>query len=310
MLNLFKAVNLDKPFVNRQAHNLKAELYKELLISLGSADNPVRHLHNCMEQVSVLYERGLYDQCHKLIFKTRVFAESYHQISFLFQLLAIEKKIYSIHTTIASDQDVKRMDDESRFIDNELRAINHYSLLSMLLRNHFEKWGSLAPFDPTVQCDLPVGGFYSKLYWYYCKMYLAKIATNNDTLWITEIINLFEANPLMMSLEQKQYQYAAKLYKRGPDTLPAELNDTPDSILIFYQQAALLFEKKEYNAALDLLILLVNAKLTNRYDLQIMSRKLFIACHKSLGNLEIIESLERSAQRFEKKIKYSLRNQE
>ena len=86
----------------QQLSNLKAHLYRQVLSSLRiirQEDNIDMQLHEQLDYVRVLYNKGLYSQSLKLLQKIKELARSYNQITFWLQALFFEKKIESLHIT-------------------------------------------------------------------------------------------------------------------------------------------------------------------------------------------------------------------
>ena len=86
----------------QQLSNLKAHLYRQVLSSLRiirQEENIDMQLHEQLDYVRVLYNKGLYSQSLKLLQKIKELARSYNQITFWLQALFFEKKIESLHIT-------------------------------------------------------------------------------------------------------------------------------------------------------------------------------------------------------------------
>ena len=86
---LKKLPGIEKP----QFANLKTHLYKELLASLRllkSSDSIDLQLHEQLDYARILYNKGLYLQSLKILEKVKGLAKSYHQESFLIQVISLE----------------------------------------------------------------------------------------------------------------------------------------------------------------------------------------------------------------------------
>ncbi len=79
-----------------QLANRKAHLYRQILASLRlleSNDNIDIELHEQLDYARILYNKGLYLQSLKILDRTKENARQHHQLSFLVQVLFLEKKI-------------------------------------------------------------------------------------------------------------------------------------------------------------------------------------------------------------------------
>ena len=77
-------------------------MYKELLASLRllkSTDSIDLQLHEQLDYARILYNKGLYLQSLKILERAKDLAKSYHQESFLIQVISLEKKIETLHIT-------------------------------------------------------------------------------------------------------------------------------------------------------------------------------------------------------------------
>ena len=80
----------------QQLSNLKAHLYKQLLASLRLLKNEENidiQLHDQLDYARILYNKGLYLQSLKILEKIKEMAKGHNQVSFLVQVLFLEKKI-------------------------------------------------------------------------------------------------------------------------------------------------------------------------------------------------------------------------
>ena len=103
-----KIPGVEKP----QLANLKAHLYKELLASLRllkSSDSIDLQLHEQLDHARILYNKGLYLQSLRILEKVKDLAKSYHQESFLIQVISLEKKIETLHITRSGEGAADRL---------------------------------------------------------------------------------------------------------------------------------------------------------------------------------------------------------
>lgn len=88
-----KAQFKKEKFITRlpfEKNYLYAQIIKSL-IAFGS-DSVNRRLRDNLETIALLYEKGLFDQCEKLIYKTKKIAYAYEKFPVLQELLEWEKK--------------------------------------------------------------------------------------------------------------------------------------------------------------------------------------------------------------------------
>src|SRR5438105_7411129 len=85
-----------------QLSNLKAHLYKQVLASLRllkSADSVDLQLNEQFDYAHILYKKGLFLQSLRLLERTKEIAKAHQKFNFLTQVIALEKRIESLHIT-------------------------------------------------------------------------------------------------------------------------------------------------------------------------------------------------------------------
>ena len=85
-----------------QLSNLKAHLYKQILISLRM--NPVNqniriHIREQLDFATILYHKGLYKQSLKILDKTKLIAIDHEEKYIAFEIVELEKVIESQYIT-------------------------------------------------------------------------------------------------------------------------------------------------------------------------------------------------------------------
>ena len=86
----------------KQLSNIKARLYREVLVSLRlleSVQNIDIQLHEQLDYARILYNKGLYLQSLKILDKIKETARANNQVSLLVQVIFLEKKIEALHIT-------------------------------------------------------------------------------------------------------------------------------------------------------------------------------------------------------------------
>ena len=115
----------------QQLSNLKAHLYKQILVSLSliKSEQAVDiQLHEQLEHARILYNKGLYHQSLKLLQRTKDLAKSYNQITFWVQALFFEKKIETLHITRSFEHRAEELANEVNELKQELNSISNDTL--------------------------------------------------------------------------------------------------------------------------------------------------------------------------------------
>ena len=214
---LKKLPGIEKP----QFANLKTHLYKELLASLRllkSSDSIDLQLHEQLDYARILYNKGLYLQSLKILEKVKGLAKSYHQESFLIQVISLEKKIETLHITRSGEGAADRLTAEANEVNNQRNEITALSNLALQLyqwyvkhghaRNAKDEKGVKQFFKENLQVDIKkTKGFYQLLYLYQSYCWYAFI--RQDFLMYYQYgkkwVDLFDRDPLMITVETGHY---------------------------------------------------------------------------------------------------------
>lgn len=205
----------------QQLSNVKAQLYKQLLSSLRvleSNDNIDIQLHEQLDFARILYNKGLYLQSLKILDKIKEVAKSHNQISYLIQVLFLEKKIESLHITRSIEDRAFQLSSESDEINDGLLLITKYSNLSLELYSWYINYGHARNeqdekklttfFNQSITNHLhEANSFYHKLYLYQCYCWYAFI--RQDYLmyyrYTQKWVDLFINEPMMIQIETAHY---------------------------------------------------------------------------------------------------------
>ena len=214
---LKKLPGIEKP----QFANLKTHLYKELLASLRllkSSDSIDLQLHEQLDYARILYNKGLYLQSLKILEKVKGLAKSYHQESFLIQVISLEKKIETLHITRSGEGAADRLTAEANEVNNQRNEITALSNLALQLyqwyvkhghaRNAKDEKGVKQFFKENLHVDIKkTKGFYQLLYLYQSYCWYAFI--RQDFLMYYQYgkkwVDLFDRDPLMITVETGHY---------------------------------------------------------------------------------------------------------
>ena len=132
------------PIKKEQLPNMKAHLYKQLLVSIRLLDvqrNVPMQLREMIDFAGILYDKGLYRQSSKQLDKAREQAEAGEQYSALIEISDMQKKIeaLTISRSIASwSGAVSRRTQE---VCEQVSRINDLSNVSMQVYSLYLKMG-------------------------------------------------------------------------------------------------------------------------------------------------------------------------
>ena len=216
-LLLKKLEGIEKP----QLSNLKTHLYKQVLASLRllkTSENIDLHLHEQLDHARILYNKGLYHQSLKILDKVKELAHTYHQDSFLVQVISLEKKIETLHITRSMQNRADQLTTEAINVNERRRMITRLSNLALQLYSWYIKNGHArnetdeAGVKKFFKEHLPSHafkqtGFYEKLYLY--QSYSMYAFIRQDFLmyyrYSQKWVDLFENEPAMIPVETGHY---------------------------------------------------------------------------------------------------------
>lgn len=207
-----------------QVSNLKAHLYKQLLLSLRLQHfnhNIDMEIRQQLDYAKLLYNKGLYMQSLKLLDKTKTIAMEAQQNMLCVEIIEFEKLIESQYITRSIEGRAEQLTTESKDLDDSVYRSNRLSDLALQLyglyikmghiRNEEDKKavedffeGELSQIEGIQTADL---GFYEKLHlyrsyvWYYYILQNFPYCYRYADKWV----NLFVKNPVMIEREPFHY---------------------------------------------------------------------------------------------------------
>jgi hypothetical protein len=205
----------------QQLSNLKAHLYDQILSSLRilkQSENIDLQIHEQLDHAKILYNKGLYLQSLRLLDKIKTLTKQNNQVTFLLQVLFLEKKIESLHITRSMQDRAKQLSDEIDEVNIHLELIAKTSNLSLQLYSWYIQHGharnqedrkTLDAFiqDPIIERVKLVKGFYERLYRYQCYCWYGFIT--QDFLmhyrYAQKWVDLYEKEENMKQIESAQY---------------------------------------------------------------------------------------------------------
>ncbi|MGI8598602.1 MAG: hypothetical protein ACR2KB_05030 [Chitinophagaceae bacterium] len=204
-----------------QLYNLKAHLYKQILASLRllkSADSIDLQLNEQFDYAHILYKKGLFIQSLRILDKAKETARTNQKFTFLTQVLALEKRIESLHVTRSIKNRAEMLSQEALMVSNHIQIMTRLSNLALLLYSWYIRNGHARNEEDEerikefMQNNLPVDaweqtGFYEKLYLYqsYCWYAYIRQQFLMYYRYSKKWTDLFEEHPLMKRVETGHY---------------------------------------------------------------------------------------------------------
>ena len=204
-----------------QLSNMKAHLYKQILASLRvleSNENIDIRLHEQLDFARILYNKGLYLQSLKILDKVKENATAHNQVSFLIEVLFLEKKIESLHITRSMQDRADALTGEANKTNELLVRITKLSNLALQLYSWYIKNGHARNKNDekeienyfhehlTKELQQP-NGFYEKMY--YNQSYCWYAFIRQDFLvyyrYTQKWVDLFTEKPMMKEIETANY---------------------------------------------------------------------------------------------------------
>ena len=205
----------------QQLSNLKAHLYDQILSSLRivkQSENIDLQIHEQLDHAKILYNKGLYLQSLRLLDKIKTLTKQNNQVTFLLQVLFLEKKIEALHITRSMQDRAKQLSDEIDEANERLELIAKTSNLSLQLYSWYIQHGHARDEedrktldalmqDPIMERVKLVKGFYERLYRYQCYCWYGFIT--QDFLmhyrYAQKWVDLFAQDENMQVIESAQY---------------------------------------------------------------------------------------------------------
>jgi len=205
----------------QQLSNLKAHLYDQILSSLRilkQSENIDLQIHEQLDHAKILYNKGLYIQSLRLLDKIKTLTKQNNQVTYLLQVLFLEKKIESLHITRSMQDRAKQLSDEIDDANERIVLIAKTSNLSLQLYGWYIQHGharneedrttlDALMQDPFLEQAKLAKGFYERLYRYQCHCWYGFIT--QDFLmhyrYAQKWVDLFEKEEGMKQIEAAQY---------------------------------------------------------------------------------------------------------
>ena len=127
-----------------QFSNLKAHLYKRMLNCMRSyhlRKNKDISIREYIDQAQILFDRGLYQQCNKMLKKARKLAHKNDNLELMLEILKMEKQVVAQGIGNENPEKVNAIIDEVKDVNNRINNINTLSNILVRLNNWYVKTG-------------------------------------------------------------------------------------------------------------------------------------------------------------------------
>ena len=231
-LNLFNLLDKMKKYdekkiiesnivTKQQLSNLKAHLYKQILISLRlnpQHKNVKLHIRSQIDFATILYQKGLYRQSLKILDKVKSYALKYDENTSAYEIVEFEKLIESLYVT----RSLTNRTDELVTQTNHLKQLNNVSsslsnislqLYEKLIKAGYAKSDSESKeiksiFDEKIKYYNPEKfGFREKLIYYQSWVWYSLLAQDflSSYKYASKWIDTFNNKPEMIKLHPVYY---------------------------------------------------------------------------------------------------------
>ena len=246
-------VIIDSGIVSKQQlSNLKAHLYKQILISLrlNPAHKNIRiQIREQLDFATVLYQKGLYKQSLKLLDKAKSLALDNEEKNIAYEIVELEKVIETQYITRSLSNRADQLSIQAKELSQQNVIASKLSNLSLqlyshLLQNGYVKNNEELEFINTYfekklpKYDIITLGFREKLWLY--KAHLWHSFLTQDFLqsykYASKWVNLFKEKTRLISLHPvfylkgKNYLLEASFFVKKTSTFKQELASFEDEV--------------------------------------------------------------------------------
>lgn len=200
----------------QQLANVKAHLYKQLLISLKlnpTHQNVRLQIREQIDFASILYHKGLYKQSLKILDKSKVFAIQNEEKNLAFEIVELEKIIESQYITRSISNRADDLSSQAERLSVQNRIASQLSNLSLQLYGIILKSGyvknekeykDIKTFfnDRLPKFTIKELGFREKLWLYNAYLWYSFLLQDfkNSYKYASKWVNLFYSNEAMITL--------------------------------------------------------------------------------------------------------------
>lgn len=205
----------------QQLSNVKAHLYKHLLMSLRllyKQKDPLIELREQLDYARVLYNKGLYNQSLKLLARTKTAANERGEVMLSYEIIEFEKLIEGRHITRSLENRAEQLSEESQAVEHQLANISKLSTLALRMYGLYLKLGhargsedanEVITFFEENKPEVKTSelNFYQKIYlyqaysWYYYILQDFLLFYRYTQKWV----NLFDEYPSLLQTDVGLY---------------------------------------------------------------------------------------------------------
>ncbi len=200
----------------QQLANVKAHLYKQILISLKlspSHQNARSHIREQLDFASILYHKGLYKQSLKILDKAKEFAINNEEKNLAYEVVELEKVIESQYITRSIDTRTNELTTQARELSDLNVIASELSNLSLQLYSIILKSGYVKNeqenekirdyfYNRLPKFEIRNMGFREKLWLYKANLWYSFLTQDflNCFKYASRWVELFYENPLMINI--------------------------------------------------------------------------------------------------------------
>ena len=213
---------LEKGIVSKQQlSNLKAHLYKQILISLRL--NPVHKnirlkIRSQIDFATILYQKGLYKQSLKALEKAKNIAYKYDEKTSAYEIVEFEKLIESQYITRSMSNRTKELTTQSDYLRKQNDISSRLSNISLQLYEKLIKVGYVKSdedyrvltkffYSRMPKIKIENLGFREELLYYKAWVWYSLITQDflSSYKYASKWVNMFERNPEMINIHPVFY---------------------------------------------------------------------------------------------------------
>ena len=204
-----------------QLSNLKAHLYKQLLISLrllNKGNNEDILIRENIDYARLLYNKGLYRQALDILEKAKERARAAGMLNQALEILEFEKRIEGQYITRSIEGRAEQLADETNLLTRQIESSHRFSNLSLRMYGLYLRIGFVRnerdyhQLKQLFQSQLPSTSFQELDFWgriYYCQSFIWYHHIAQDFplcyRYAQRWVDLFREHPHMISLHGAMY---------------------------------------------------------------------------------------------------------
>ena len=231
-LNLFNLLDKMKKYdekkiiesnivTKQQLSNLKAHLYKQILISLRlnpQHKNVKLHIRSQIDFATILYQKGLYKQSLKILDKAKSYALKYDENTSAYEIVEFEKLIESLYVTrsltnrtnelVTQTNHLKQINDVSSSLSNISLQLYEKLIKAGYAKSDSESKEIKSIFDEKIKYYIPENlGFREKLIYYQSWVWYSLLAQDflSSYKYASKWIDTFNNKPEMIKIHPVYY---------------------------------------------------------------------------------------------------------